>query len=207
MGKDYSRFVVGYHGCDATHVRNVLLGDAEMKPSSNRYDWLGSGIYFWEHGPARAMQFASEEAKRKSSKIKTPGVLGAYIYLGDCFDLLDVRFTSILETVYPAFVADLDSRKEPIPKNEKPRSDGTKLFHALDRAVIEYAIKIVEELDGRKFDTVRGAFWEGGEAFPDSEIQKRSHIQIAVRNPECVLGYFAPKRHLTGDPFKTTFHP
>ncbi len=139
------------------------------------------------------MQFAVNEANRKPSKVKTPSVLGAYIYLGNCFDLLDVAFTSVLETVYPAFVADLESRGEPIPRNEKLRPDGTKLFHALDRAVIEFAIKLSEEADGQKFDTVRGAFWEGDPAFPGSEIEKQSHIQIAVRNPECVLGYFKPK--------------
>lgn len=164
-----------------------------MTPSRNPYDWLRHGIYFWEHGPARAMQFAANEAKRSASKVKTPSALGAYIYLGNCFDLLDISFTSILETVYPAFVADLESRGEPIPRNSKPRADGTKLFHALDRAVIEFAIKFSEEEDGRKFDTVRGAFWEGCPVFPDSEIQKQSHIQIAIRNPECVLGYFRPK--------------
>ena len=190
---DYTRFVVGYHGCDAALTRKVLLGDEDMEPSENPYDWLGNGIYFWEHGPARAMQFAADEARRKPSKVKTPSVLGAYIYFGDCFDLLDVAFTSILEAVYPSFVADLKNRGEPIPQNEKLRSDGTKLFHALDRAVIEFAIKLSEEADGRKFDTVRGAFWEGASAFPGSEIEKQSHIQIAVRNPDCVLGYFKPK--------------
>jgi hypothetical protein len=190
---DYSRFVVGYHGCDAGLVRNVLLGDAQLKSSDNNYDWLGKGIYFWEHGPARAMQFAADEAKRKPSKVKTPGILGAYINLGDCFDLLDVEFTSVLEDVYPAFVADLNNRGEPIPENERPRGDGTKLFHALDRAVIEFAIQLAESTGGRKFDCVRGGFWEGGRVFPGSEISRQSHIQIAVRNPDCVLGYFRPK--------------
>jgi hypothetical protein len=191
---DYSRFVVGYHGCDVALAHRVLLGDAQLTPSRNTYDWLGQGIYFWEHGPARAMQFAADEARRKPSKIQQPGVLGAYIFLGDCFDLLDVQYTAVLETIFPAFVADLERRGEPIPQNDKPRSDGTKLLHALDRAVIEFAIRVVEELEGRKFDTVRGAFWEGGAAFPGSELSKRSHIQIAVRNPECVVGYFKPQR-------------
>ncbi|MFA6286047.1 MAG: hypothetical protein WC661_01585 [Opitutaceae bacterium] len=190
---DYSRFVVGYHGCDAGLTRNVLLGDEDLTPSNNKYDWLGRGIYFWEHGPARAMQFAVDEAKRKPSKVKEPSVIGAYIYLGNCFDLLDVEFTSVLDAVYPSFIEDLKARGEAPPKNEKQRPDGTKLFHALDRAVIEFAIKLVEGLDGKKFDTVRGAFWEGEKAFPDSEIFKQSHIQIAVRNPDSVLGYFKPK--------------
>ena len=130
----------------------------------------------------------------KPGKIHQPGVLGAYIFLGDCFDLLDVQYTAVLEAVFPAFVADLENRGEPIPQNDKPRADGTKLLHALDRAVIEFAIRVTEKTEGRKFDTVRGAFWEGGPAFPGSELSKRSHIQIAVRNPECVVGYFKPKR-------------
>jgi hypothetical protein len=136
-----------------------------------------------------------DEAKRNPVKIKDPCVLGAYIFLGDCFDLLDVQFTSILATVYPSFLANLTTRGEPIPENARARPDGTKLFHALDRAVIEFGIKVTEEVGLRKFDTVRGAFGEGGPAFPASEISRRSHIQIAVRNPECVLGYFKPKKN------------
>ncbi|HEY3755819.1 MAG TPA: hypothetical protein VGL42_06685 [Opitutaceae bacterium] len=189
---DYSRFVVGYHGCDAALARKVLLGDSQLEPSNNKYDWLGRGIYFWEHGPARAMEFAVEEAKRKPSKIKEPAVLGAYISLGDCFDLLDVAFTSVLGDVYPAFTADLRGRGEPMPENERRRPDGTKLFHALDRAVIEFAIKLAET-DGRAFDSVRGAFMEGERAFAGSEVYRQSHIQVTVRNTDCVIGYFKPK--------------
>jgi len=116
--------------------------------------------------------------------------------------LLDVQFTSILEAVYPAFIADLTERGEPIPENRKAREDGTKLFHALDRAVIEFAIELAEEAENRTFDTVREAFWEGGPAFSGSEIQKQSHIQIAVRNTACILGYFKPKSNLTGPAFR-----
>jgi len=54
MRLDYSRFVVGYHGCDASLTRKVILGDEVLSPSKNPYDWLGRGSYFWEHGPARA---------------------------------------------------------------------------------------------------------------------------------------------------------
>ncbi|MGH7958224.1 MAG: hypothetical protein ACREH8_14620 [Opitutaceae bacterium] len=63
------------------------------------------------------MQFAADEARRKPSKIYQPGVLGAYIFLGDCFDLLDVQYTAVLETVFPAFVAFLsqETRDRPSP--------------------------------------------------------------------------------------------
>ena len=33
----------------------VLLRGEPLQPSENDYDWLGRGIYFWEHGPQRAL--------------------------------------------------------------------------------------------------------------------------------------------------------
>lgn len=188
---DYGRFAVGYHGCDAALARRVLLGESTLEASDNDYDWLGRGIYFWEHGPARALAFAVEEARRKATKIKEPAVLGAYIFLGDCLDLFDVRYTALLETVHARMVEDLRARGEPVPVNSQKRSDGTRRLHNLDCAVIEYAIQL--SASARKFDTVRGAFCEGGPAFPGAEIAKQSHIQIAVRNSDCVLGNFRPK--------------
>lgn len=190
---DYSRFVVGYHGGDAHAIRNVLLGEEPLAHSRNDYDWLGSGIYFWEQGPARAFEFAVAEAKRKPTKIKNPDVVGAYIFLGNCFDLLDVNFTRILAAFYGDFVADLKARGEPIPTNDRMRGDGTKLLHRLDRAVIEYTLAVLELKNGQKFDSVRGAFVEGERIYPDAEIYHKTHIQIAVRNPDCILGYFKPK--------------
>lgn len=49
----YSRranLVIGFHGCDRSVVENVI--------STNDYDWLGSGIYFWENNEERAWQWA-----------------------------------------------------------------------------------------------------------------------------------------------------
>ncbi len=54
----YQRIVIAYHGCDAALAKKVLAGKAELKPSTNTYDWLGEGIYFWEHGPQRAYEWA-----------------------------------------------------------------------------------------------------------------------------------------------------
>lgn len=43
------------------------------------------------------------------------------------------------------------------------------------------------------FDSVRAAFSEGGPAFPGAGIQKKSHIQICIRNLDCIKGFFVPR--------------
>jgi hypothetical protein len=44
----------------------------------------------------------------------------------------------------------------------------------------------------KPFDSTRGVFTEGGEAFPRAELQKKNHIQICIRNPNCIKGFFLP---------------
>lgn len=88
----YQRFVFGYHGCDATVADQAILTGKQLSPSENDYDWLGKGIYFWEHGPERALEWAHE--KKRQGEIKKPAVVGALIHLGNCFDLLDIRSTA-----------------------------------------------------------------------------------------------------------------
>jgi hypothetical protein len=40
--------------------------------------------------------------------------------------------------------------------------------------------------------TVRGAFEEGDEPFPGAALKKETHIQVAVRDRQCILGLFRP---------------
>jgi hypothetical protein len=42
------------------------------------------------------------------------------------------------------------------------------------------------------FDTVRGMFTEGDELYPGAAFYHQSHVQIAVRNPDCIKGVFFP---------------
>jgi hypothetical protein len=38
--------VLGYHGCEWAVARQIVTGEKELVPSTNEYDWLGSGFYF-----------------------------------------------------------------------------------------------------------------------------------------------------------------
>ncbi len=40
--------ITGFHSCNKEVGVKVLNGEIDLKPSSNAWDWLGQGIYFWE---------------------------------------------------------------------------------------------------------------------------------------------------------------
>jgi|GEM_PF-2644948 len=63
--QSYHRTVFAFHGCDRRIRDAVLLGRQKLLASLNTYDWLGTGIYFWEHGPGRALEWAIQQSKRK----------------------------------------------------------------------------------------------------------------------------------------------
>jgi hypothetical protein len=180
---DYQRTIIAYHGCDESVVKRVLWNGEPLSKSENEYDWLGYGIYFWEFGPERALEWAFEQKKRNPKRIKKPAVLGAVIQLGNCFDLLDTRNTALLESIYDGYIV---KAPEPLPQNRG-------LLHNLDCAVLNYGLPKLEAGYGAAFQTVRGVFQEGQPAFTGSDIRRKSHIQVAVRDPACILGYFKPQ--------------
>jgi len=59
--------------------------------------------------------------------------------------------------------------------------------------MIEIACKVYHDHDGKSFDTVMGTFLEGNEIFPGAGMRDKTHTQICIRNPDCILGYFKPK--------------
>ena len=56
-----------------------MLNQDVLRPSENRWDWLGAGAYYWEGAPERAMDWAKKHCK-------DPAVLGAVIDLGHCMN-------------------------------------------------------------------------------------------------------------------------
>ena len=85
--------------------------------------------------------------------------------------------------------------------NHKPRpfKEGELLenkngLHKLDCAVIEYLHKSFEDAeDSIVYDSVRGVFYEGDVAYKGAEIRKKNHIQVCLRNMNCIKGFFLPR--------------
>jgi hypothetical protein len=190
---NYQRLIIAYHGCDARVATRVLAGNGTLSSSENNYDWLGRGIYFWEQGPQRAYDWAVELSRRETRKVRTPAVIGAYINLGQCFDLLDTANTEMLGRMYWQFRQTLREQRVRMPKNETvPGGRGRdKLLRYLDCAVINWSLDRLAQAHS-EYQTVRGVFIEGRPAYPGAQIRLKNHIQVAVRKAECIIGFFRP---------------
>lgn len=186
--------MIGFHGCDQSVVDKVVSGKENLLASTNDYDWLGNGIYFWENNDARALQWAQELSKRKGSSIKEPAVIGAIIDLGYCLDLTDSICLEELKLGYETLVALHKEVGKPLPKNTNIGSSTDLLLRKLDCAVIETMHQLNRYANKRAYDSVRGVFWEGKPLYPNAGFAEKNHIQICVCNPNCIKGYFLPRR-------------
>jgi hypothetical protein len=183
----YDRTIIAYHGCDVSVAERVLAGEP-FKKSENRYDWLGEGIYFWEYGADRAMRFAEEQVRR--GKFSKPAIVGALIQLGNCFDLMDTRFTEELKVAYEMLEMLHEKAGRRLPTNRGETPD--KKLRLLDCAVLNLYLRHLQENQGVVYDSVRCGFVEGPPAFSGSGIMHQSHVQLAIRTSACVVGVFRP---------------
>lgn len=189
--------ILGFHGCDK-ELRDRIVAEkgVVLKPSNNQYDWLGGGAYFWENNKERALSFAKElkenPPKGKENLIKEPAVLGAVIDLGYCLDLLDSQYLKILNKSYEFLCESKKKYGKKIPSNVTNQK-GELMRRYLDCAVIETTHSLNEKLGKPEYDSVRGVFFEGKDLYPSAGFKEKNHIQIALRNPNCIKGYFIPR--------------
>ncbi|MGC3978331.1 MAG: hypothetical protein QM751_08995 [Paludibacteraceae bacterium] len=196
--------MIGFHGCDES-VRNSLVNyPNKIKKSQEVFDWLGNGFYIWENNYLRALKWAEDKQKRGTLSI--PSVVGVVYQLDYCLDFTDSEFIEILSEYYDLLKTDLKVAGKTLPINKNLPKDKYHdlILRELDCAVIEYLHQKIEEkvnLDisnhgfskYKPFDTVRGIFTEGGPAFDGAGIQAKNHIQVCIRNINCIKGFFMPR--------------
>lgn len=184
---------LGFHGCDASVGEAVLSGNGtSLSPSENDYDWLGSGIYFWENNPRRAYEFALERAqggRNSRGHIQTPFVLGAILNLQRNLNLADSTALFQVRHIHNILSQTADDDGKPLPTNGaglRARNLDCFVFNALHRWRQTVGLP--------SYDSVRGLFWEGDELYPGAGMREANHVQICVRSSNCVRGYFRPLR-------------
>ena len=147
-------------------------------------------MYFWENSLHRAKRFAEDR------KIDNPCIIGAALQLGYCLDLTDSESLSYLSSAYSALKTTLEIAEKPLPKNKQgngPISEDL-LLRDLDCAVINFLHAQREDSGEKPFDSVRGVFWEGDDLYPGAGFKDRNHIQICIRNPNSIKGFFWPRQ-------------
>lgn len=166
--------ICGYHGTSTAKVTNILTNG--FRQSDNDYDWLGTGIYFFQDAPLRAKQWATQQYP------ENPAVIRALIRLDNCIDLFDVAWQPVLKNLYNSFVAQYRWTNRPLPKQNPDRSKA----HRLDCAFFNFVSEVIFS-QGQSVESIRAAFMEGERLFPDSAIFDLAHVQIAIRNPTLII--------------------
>jgi hypothetical protein len=193
---DYHRTVVGYHGTGLSTALRIVNRLEDFRWSRRNFDWLGHGIYFWEHAPRQARDWAELRRKQFRRKKKPTAeevrkaeepiaVVASMIRLGFCFDLLEPDNVDYLLGIFERYRRAMQLAGEPLPENNRK-------YRKLDCAVFEYAYKVISaESAHPAVDSSRGVYVPAGgdrRVWDSSWVSRGAHIQLCVRNPACILG-------------------
>lgn len=166
----------------------AAINGMPLRPTQHKHHWLGDGIYFWENDKRRALEWAKVKAERE--ELEDPIVIGAVIALENCLDLQLRENVPIIENAYNNLVQLTQQAGRSLPLNKPAPKDPRKdnVLRLLDCAVIN----LVHDTNTEAFDTVRGVFTEGDPIYPTGNFYAQTHIEIAVRNRDCIIGVFLP---------------
>lgn len=194
MYKSLPGWLIGFHGCDKALGEAVLSGKKRLIPSANDYDWLGNGIYFWENNPKRALDYAAylvDNPGRTKGVIHDPFVIGAIINPGYCLNLLESESLHLVRAGFTLLEQSCNASGYPLPENKELDAE-VPLLRNRDCAVIEIIHQFRKEKEEKAFDSVRAMFVEGEPLYSKAGYRDKNHIQICIRNPNCIKGYFRP---------------
>lgn len=184
-----NNLIIAYHGCDQKIAHDVVNLKYDLYDSTNDYDWLGNGIYFWENDPQRALEWA-----KKLQSVENPAVLGAIISPKRCLDLTTREDVDLVRGAYDLLTVKFAIENIEMPKNIHIGNKNEKYnnyYRKLDCAVINL---LHESLFSNKPDVIRALFPEGEEIYENSGFLQKTHTQIAVRDKNSIIGYFLPKK-------------
>lgn len=162
--------VYGYHGTSQKSAQEIIEHGFDF--STNDYDWLGTGVYFFQDAPARAWAWA------KTRYPDSPAVIKSELVLDNCIDLLDITWNPIIRETYAIFVLEYQKANVPLPR-QNPESSKA---HRLDCAFFNYIVEKIFASQDETIGSIRAVFNEGDRIYPNSAIFDRSHIQILIRD-------------------------
>lgn len=128
--------------------------------------------------------------------IATPSVVGAVLRVQRWLDMTTQAGIQEFSDAYDGMLNALLLIGRPVPQNSRAGEDDTDtIVRKLDNAVFTFLhdIRANGAVPCLPFQAVRGAFHQGVEVAPNSGFHKGTHVQIALRDNDCVEGWFLPK--------------
>jgi hypothetical protein len=180
----FPEYVVGYHAGPLEVLRAVVNSGVKLIHSSGEREWLGgTAVYFWLNGKNHGVRWA--EMGRAHGWLPEPAVLQTRIRIGNCLDFLEDGWQEEIDQAFNELQELCKRLNVPLPENTR-EMDGILMDRRLDCATIDL-LHFIRRLTGKPpYDTVICAFPDGPNAFPGSSLRTRSHIQIGVRNYDCL---------------------
>jgi len=111
--------------------------------------------------------------------------------LAHCLNLTEIASINNVKATYQALV---ETGLE-LPVNKNVGGNHDLLFRNLDCAVIKFLHTLQNQFNLPPYDTVKGMFKEGEPLYEGAGFLDKTHIQICVRNHDCIKGYFRPITH------------
>lgn len=183
---DYHRTIVGYHGTSRDQAEKIVRTQ-RFQPSKNQHDWLGHGVYYWEHAPRQALWWAQRKFGRDAA------VVASMIRLGQCLDLLDPANAEELGR----FSASVDRGYR---REGKSLPHNTESFKYRDAAVFALYYEHLAKRFGQTVQSVRAMFLRpsptdgsplGQPLWDGTWLCHFAHVQICIRPDalaSCILG-------------------
>lgn len=200
--------IKAYHGTTLKVAKAIEAKETNFYTDvENGGDWLGTGAYFFQDAPQRALDWAARF--RCTEPDDDPAVIVADVSLENCLDLLEIEGFRRVADYFPDFLAAERASLSPRPQpgllvvggkakialgRQRALAAGLtkgRPTNFRDRALIDFCAKI-ERDKGQEIKSVRGAFLWGSTIFPESFLFDQSHVEIAVRDASMIEN---PKLH------------
>jgi hypothetical protein len=171
-------WVNGYHGTSRSRAEKIIAEG--FQPSTNGYDWLGAGVYFWQDAPNHALYWARKLHPKEPVVIKSRLRLDSTCL--DLLDMMDIDNPDFWTDSYNGFIQMCQRTGKTLPSQDpdSKRRD-------LDCAFFDYIRTAFEQdSDSESIGLIRSAFVEGKMIFPGSAICDKTHVQISVINLDLI---------------------
>ena len=187
---------VCYHGTTFAVAKQIEAGRLAFQPSVHDWNWLGTGIYFFQDAPKRAALWARFRYPRQET-----AVLEAEIDLEGCLDLFEARAWAQLRMAYTEFLASEDQLESgatqeglrieqgiactnAFPADEARRWEISRNFR--DRAFLDWYVRRMQIR--KPVRSIRSPFLWGEALYADSFLFDWAHAQVSVVDASGIIG-------------------